>query len=107
MPTRAIEPDDATQQSATRPGAEQDVDYNAAESLLRQILQEMRLQRSAHHDFSYLRMFAVVLQMVAFVCMVGMFWLGGSDPLANFRWFALAVTLQLLTLALFQFDRRH
>lgn len=72
---------------------------------MRQILQELRSQRAAVADFSYLRMFAVVLQMLAFVCLLGALWLGGDSAETFARWISVTIFIQLATIAALLFDR--
>lgn len=72
---------------------------------LRQILQELRNQRSGGSDFSYLSMLAIVLQMVALVCLLAAFFLGGSDQDSFVRWISTAVLIQLATIATLKFGR--
>lgn len=86
---------------ASVPGSEPSVSTDA---LLRQLLQELRQQRVLESDFSFLRMFATVLQMGAVVCMGGGLWLG-TDTDSLIRWFGAAVIVQLATLATLLFDR--
>ncbi len=72
---------------------------------LSQILQELRNRRAADMDFSYQHTFAIVLQMVAGVCLLGALWMGGSDFEAFVRWIGVGLVLQLATIAMLIFRR--
>ncbi len=73
--------------------------------VLRQILTELRSSRHQHGEFSYLRMFATVLQMVAGVCLLTSLWLG-YDELATFmHWMGTTLVIQLSVIAMLLFDR--
>jgi len=76
-----------------------------AEVTLRQILQELRGQRHVHSDFSYMRMVAVVMQIVAGFLLVAGLLLGAEDAVVFFRWIATAILVQLATLAILLFTR--
>ncbi len=72
---------------------------------LSQILQELRNRRAADMDFSYQHTFAIVLQMVTGVCLLGALWMGGSDFEAFVRWIGVGLVLQLATIAMLIFRR--
>jgi D,D-heptose 1,7-bisphosphate phosphatase len=75
------------------------------QTLLRQILQELRNQRGRNADFAFLKMFAIVLQMVAIVCLLAGFWLGQADTDQFIRWLGAAVMLQLTAITLLLYQR--
>ena len=79
--------------------------YAADNLTLRQILQELRNQRSGGSDFSYLSVLAIVLQMVVLVCLLAAFFLGGNDQDSFIRWISTAVLIQLATIATLRFGR--
>jgi D-glycero-D-manno-heptose 1,7-bisphosphate phosphatase len=91
----AVTPPEAPVPSATTP----------AETTLRQILQELRSQRSETDDFSYLRVVAIVLQVIAIVCLLGGLWLGMDDINTFLRWGGAALCVQLAVIATLMFDR--
>lgn len=72
---------------------------------LRQILQELRGQRTVQNDFSYVRMIAVVLQIVAVFLLVAGLLLGASDVEIFLRWIATAMLVQLAAIALLLLER--
>ena len=72
---------------------------------LRQILQELRNQRVTEGEFSYLKVLAIVLQMVAAVCLLGALWVGGQDTNAFLRFLGTGILLQLATIAMLLFNR--
>src|SRR5690606_27096636 len=47
--------------------------------LLRQILQELRNQHAARTAFNVAQIIAIVLQIIAAVCLVGGLWMGSDD----------------------------
>lgn len=75
------------------------------EQTLRQILQELRSQRKVGGEFTYAGVMAIVLQMVAGVCLLAGLLMGSGDDGLFFRWMACAVLLQLATLAMLLFRR--
>jgi len=77
----------------------------SAEMTLRQILQELRSQRHVHSDFSYVRMIAVVMQIVAAFLLVAGLLLGAEDADVFVRWVVTAILAQLATIALLLFAR--
>lgn len=93
------------------------VDADAAEPLrfdggatrmLRLIHQELKNQHSHKSEFSWLRTFAVMLQMIAIVCMFTSLWLGaGGNSFDTFMYMmGVAIFTQLATIAMLMFDRR-
>lgn len=76
-----------------------------AEQTLRQILQELRSQRKVGGEFTYAGVMAIVLQMVAGVCLLAALLMGAGDNDLFFRWMSCALMLQLATLAMLLFRR--
>jgi len=78
-----------------------------ATRLLRQIHQELKNQQTHKGEFSWLRMFAAMMQMTAIVCMFISVWLGaGSNSFETFMYMmGVAIFTQLATLAMLMFDR--
>jgi D,D-heptose 1,7-bisphosphate phosphatase len=76
------------------------------EQTLRQILQELRAQRGIR-EFSYLYVIAIVLQMIAFLSLLGAFWLGNGEGQAAifFKWLSAGILVQLATIATLLFAR--
>ena len=73
---------------------------------LHQIHDELRAGRPPRKPFSYPRALAIGLQLVAAVCLLGAFYVGGSaDPAAFVRWMASAIAIQLAAIAMLLFDR--
>ncbi len=72
---------------------------------LRQILQELRNLRSTESEFSYLSVFAIVLQMIAFVCLLGALAMSGADLDLFIRWISCGLAIQLATIAILLFRR--
>lgn len=81
------------------------IEATAVEQTLREILHELRSQRGIHDNFSYTKMLAVILQMIAVVCFAGSFWMSGDDYVMFLAWMASALFVQLATLAMLQFGR--
>ncbi|MCC6579896.1 MAG: HAD family hydrolase [Phycisphaeraceae bacterium] len=95
-----VEPDaETTTASPTRPA------MTGQERLLRQILHELRTQRTEGDGFSYLRMFATVLQMLTVVCLLAALLLGSGDLAMFIRWMAVGMLVQAATIAMLLFDR--
>lgn len=72
---------------------------------LRQILQELRHQRPGQADFSYIKAFAAVLQMIAIICFLGAMFMGREEIGAFERWVFSAILMQLATIATLMFSR--
>ena len=75
------------------------------ETVVRQILQELRSQRQVDGDFSYVHVVAIILQMIAVTCLLGALWLGSGDLEAFVRWIMAAMVLQIATVAALLFRR--
>lgn len=97
-----VEADDAS--SATSPSPVQSP-ATSTETTLRQILQELRSQRSETDDFSHLRVVAIVLQIIVVVCLAGGLWLGSEQIESFHRWIGAAICTQLAVIATLLFDR--
>ncbi|MFA9477317.1 HAD-IIIA family hydrolase [Phycisphaerales bacterium AB-hyl4] len=76
-----------------------------AETTLRQILHELRHQRGEGQTFSYPIVLAIILQMVAGVCLLGGLWMGAGDNDLFQRWIAAALIFQGATIATLLFPR--
>ena len=76
-----------------------------SEHTLKLILQELRNQRGSQADFSYLSVIAIVLQMIAAVCLLGALWMGRTDADLFHRWMMVGLLLQGATLAALLFGR--
>ncbi|MCC7191800.1 MAG: HAD family hydrolase [Phycisphaeraceae bacterium] len=72
---------------------------------LRQILQELRHQRPGQQDFSYIKAFAVLLQMIALVCFLGALVMGRAEDGVFMRWMFASILMQLATIATLMFSR--
>ncbi len=72
---------------------------------LRQILQELRNHRHVGHEFSYRHVIAIVLQMIAVVCLLAALWLGREDGATFARWIYVAIFVQIATLTMLLFRR--
>ena len=73
--------------------------------ILRQILSELRHQRGRGEDFSYAKVVAIVLQMIAALCLLGGLWMGADEPQIFFRWLGTGLMVQLAIIALLLYDR--
>lgn len=82
------------------------VEGNAATQKLGQILQELRSQRIDVRQFSFLMGVAIVLQIIAGVCLLGALVMGAAEHQVFLRWIGSAVLVQLATIAMLLFDRR-
>jgi D-glycero-D-manno-heptose 1,7-bisphosphate phosphatase len=94
----ALDPADERRQRDTLDAAE------ISETLLRQILQELRNQREIAGDVSVVTIVALMLQLIALVCLAAGLWLG-TQPLDLLRWLAVALIAQLATIAMLLFKR--
>lgn len=90
------EEDDAVSGAPAPPGPDK---------TLRLILQELRMQRNATAEFSYLTVVALVLQIIAVICLIGALWMGGAGDGMFLRWMGVAVMAQLSAIATLQFER--
>jgi len=75
-----------------------------ADATLRQILQEVRDFKASQHDFSYPAMLAIVLQVVAVVCLAAGLWLGASTD-DFLRWLGSGLMAQLAAITALLFAR--
>jgi hypothetical protein len=76
-----------------------------SEALLRQILQELRNQRNAVKEWSWLGYVAVVLQLMALLCLFAGLTMGGEITVF-FKWLGTGVLVQLAVIAILMFDRQ-
>lgn len=78
---------------------------DATETLLRQILQEMRDQRELDEEFSYTTVMAIILQMLAAVFLLAAFYFGWDNQDLFIRWMGGAILIQMATIAMLLFGR--
>ncbi|MFI4859158.1 MAG: HAD-IIIA family hydrolase [Phycisphaerales bacterium JB063] len=92
---------------ARRKREDTDADSPAAvpDKVLRMILQELRSQRGTTDEFSYLTIIAVVLQLVALICLLGALWMGGADVAMFLRWLGVGLMAQLGVIATLMFGK--
>lgn len=76
-----------------------------AQKLLQQILSELRTQRGAAGEMSYLTILAIVLQGIAAFCLVAAIWLGVARPELFMQWILAGIMLQISTVAMLLFGR--
>lgn len=106
QPTLAAEPQPNAPVFSSGPHeADPEAIPSTTSGVLRQILQELRLQRAARADFSYLTVLAIVLQMIAIVCLLGALWMGAGDLAQYIRWLGAGLILQLATITTLLFRR--
>lgn len=74
---------------------------------MRLVLQEMRMQRGTSGEFQQLGVVAIVIQAVAFICLLGALWMGGGSggDGAFLRWIGVAIILQLAVIATLLFSK--
>ena len=84
-----------------------DWDSWLADIALRQILQELRNLRPTGSEVSYVAVLAIVTQMVAVLCLFGALWIGWTDVFTFWRWLGTGLFIQLATIALLLFPRKH
>lgn len=77
----------------------------SVEQSLRQILQELRNHRRVGQELSYVGVMAIVLQMLAAVCLVGGLLIGRADAEVYYRWLGCGLMFQLATIAMLLFRR--
>ncbi len=77
----------------------------STDQTLRQILQELRNHRHVGHEFAYRHVIAIVLQMIAAVCLLAALWLGREDGMTFARWIYVAIFFQIATLTMLLFRR--
>ena len=110
QPSGRLDPEIPVPASLATPAPDkpsQSADDTAVHQVLRQILQELRSQRSAERDFSFASAVAVVLQIVTVACVLGALFLGGTGHIESFHhWMGCAIVAQLATIAAMLFDRR-
>jgi len=74
--------------------------------LLRLILQELRHQTGQTTNVSTLTIVAIVLQMIAALCLLAGLWMGTRSDAYFLRWIATGLITQLATIAMLLFDRK-
>jgi len=89
-----------------QPSADPDA-LTALNKTMRLVLQELRMQRGTSGEFHQLGIVAIVIQAVAFICLLGALWMGGGDggTGAFLRWISVAVVLQLAVIATLLFSK--
>ena len=92
-----------TEDANAKPGARSRTP--SSDVTLRQILQELRGQRTVQNDFSYVRMIAIVLQIVTVFLLLAGLLLGSTDVDIFLRWIATAILVQLAAIALLLLER--
>lgn len=82
-------------------------EVRALNKTMRLVLQELRMQRGTSGEFHQLGVAAIVIQAVAFICMIGALWMGGGSggDGAFLRWIGVAIVLQLSVIATLLFSR--
>jgi len=75
-----------------------------AEVTLREILAELRNQRTAGDDFSYVKVLAIVLQLTAGVCLLAALLMGRGESTVFFQWLGTGILLQMATIAMLLFS---
>ena len=106
--TELTQPEAEDASEAAPPGPPPDVDeVRALNKTMRLILQELRMQRGTSGEFHQLGVVAIVIQAVAFICMLGALWMGGGSggDGAFMRWIGVAIVLQLAVIATLLFSR--
>jgi hypothetical protein len=103
---RPAEPDTEreTQRNSER---ERDPEPDDTSRLLRLILQELRHQRGEETGLSNLTVVAIVLQMIAGLCLLGGLWMGMQSDALFERWIGAGIILQLATIAMLLFARQR
>ena len=101
-PSPAARPDPAptADDNAKRPSAPSTLD-----ATLKQILQELRNQRDGGIEFSFVRIIAIIVQLLAVFAVIVAMILGADDMATLIAWLCGAIFLQLGTIALLLFDR--
>ncbi|MCC7146148.1 MAG: HAD-IIIA family hydrolase [Phycisphaeraceae bacterium] len=77
----------------------------SAEQTLREILGELRNQRDSGDEFSWMHILALVLQVVAVVCLFGALSMGKQDMVLYQRWLGVGLLVQMMTITLLLFRR--
>ncbi|MFG0249983.1 MAG: HAD-IIIA family hydrolase [Phycisphaeraceae bacterium JB051] len=102
----------ASDQGEAENGDEQTLRFDGgATRLLRLIHQELKNQHAHKGEFSWLRMFAAMLQLIAIVCLFAALWLGTGSSAEDgsevfFAMMGTALFTQMATIAMLMFDRR-
>lgn len=82
-----------------------ELDEDGAAKTLRLILQELRMQRGASNEFSFLTIIAVSLTLIGVVCLLGGLFMGGADDGLFLRWLGAGVMAQLIAIATLLYGR--
>lgn len=77
-----------------------------SDALLRQILNQLRHQHTAIKEWSWLGYVAVVLELLAMLCLLAGLTIGDSDLTGLFKWLGTGVLVQLAVVAILLFDRQ-
>jgi D,D-heptose 1,7-bisphosphate phosphatase len=72
---------------------------------LRQILSELRNQRDSHADFNFLNVLAIILQLMAVVCLLAGLLMGANNDQLFARWIGCGVLLELMTIVVLMFRK--
>ncbi|MGB0766336.1 MAG: HAD-IIIA family hydrolase [Phycisphaeraceae bacterium] len=90
-------PDNIRQAIDAKKRAEANAQPDATEDdkTLRLILHELRAQRGASQEFSFLGIVALALQLVAIVCLLGGLFMGGESDGVFLRWLGTGLIAQL------------
>lgn len=88
-------------------GAGDAQEWAALNKTMRLVLQELRMQRGTSGEFHQLGVVAIVIQAVAFICLLGALWMGAGDGGAGayLRWIGVAIVLQLAVIATLLFSK--
>ncbi|MEM9418189.1 MAG: HAD-IIIA family hydrolase [Planctomycetota bacterium] len=106
----AVDPEPKAKPEAEQASAPSSADSDALTTLnktMRLVLQELRMQRGTSGEFQQLGVIAIVIQAVAFICMLGALWMGGGEggDGAFLRWISVAIILQLAVIATLLFSK--
>ncbi|MEO0514481.1 MAG: HAD-IIIA family hydrolase [Planctomycetota bacterium] len=107
-PREAAPPSSSSVKLATTNANDADPDaLTTLNKTMRLVLQELRMQRGTSGEFHQLGIVAIVIQAVAFICLLGALWMGGGDggTGAFLRWISVAVVLQLAVIATLLFSK--
>lgn len=80
-------------------------DERETDKTLRLILHELRAQRGASQEFSFLTIIAVAMQLIAVVCLLGGLFMGSGDDGLFLRWLGAGLMAQLLAISTMLYGR--
>ncbi len=80
-------------------------ELEADNKTLRLILHELRAQRGQDHEFSFLTIIAVALQLVAIVCFLGGLFMGSGEDGLFLRWLGAGIMAQLTAITTLVYGR--